>query len=46
MSLSMYQASIPAFVQMLNNISAIMDKAETHLSVGICGDPFKIQLYG
>jgi uncharacterized protein len=30
MSLSMYQASIPAFVQMLNNISAIMDKAETH----------------
>src|SRR5262249_25245586 len=28
MSLSMYQASIPAFVQMLNNISAIMDKAE------------------
>src|SRR5262245_26584592 len=30
MSLSMYQASIPAFVQMLNNISAIMDKAETN----------------
>jgi hypothetical protein len=26
----MYQASIPAFVQMLNNISAIMDKAEAH----------------
>ena len=30
MSLSMYQASIPAFVQMLNNLSAIMDKAEAH----------------
>jgi len=30
MSLSMYQASIPAFVQMLSNLSAIMDKAEAH----------------
>src|SRR5262249_38450472 len=30
MSLSMNQASIPAFVQMLNNISAIMYKAEAH----------------
>ena len=30
MSLSMFQASIPAFVQMLNNLSAIMDKAEAH----------------
>jgi uncharacterized protein len=30
MSLSMYQASIPAFVQMLNSLSAIMDKAEAH----------------
>ena len=30
MSLSMYQASIPAFVQMLNNFSAILDKAEAH----------------
>jgi hypothetical protein len=28
MSLSMYQASIPAFVQMLNNLSAILDKTE------------------
>ena len=27
MSLSMYQASIPAFVRMLNNLSAILDKA-------------------
>ena len=30
MSLSMYQASIPAFIQMLNNFSAILDKAEAH----------------
>ena len=30
MSLSMYQASIPAFVQMLNNLAAILDKAEAH----------------
>src|SRR5262245_56780006 len=30
MSLSMYQASAPAFVQMLNNLSAILDKAEAH----------------
>jgi hypothetical protein len=30
MSLSMYQASVPAFVQMLNNRSAILDKAEAY----------------
>jgi uncharacterized protein len=30
MSLSMYQASIPAFVQMLNSLSAILDKAKAH----------------
>jgi uncharacterized protein len=30
LSLSMYQASIPAFVQMLNNLSAILGKAEAH----------------
>ena len=30
MSLSMYQASVPAFVQMLNNLSAILDKPEAH----------------
>src|SRR5262249_1568767 len=30
MSPSMYQASIPAFVQMLNNFSAILDKAKAH----------------
>ena len=28
MSLSMYQASVPAFVQMLNSLSSILDKAE------------------
>ena len=28
MSLSMYEASIPAFVQMLKNLSAILDKVE------------------
>jgi hypothetical protein len=28
----MYQASVPAFVQMLNNLSAILDKAEAHTS--------------
>jgi hypothetical protein len=27
MSLSMYQASVPAFLQTLNNLSAILDKA-------------------
>src|SRR6059036_1634892 len=30
MSLSMYQASVPAFVQMLNSLSAILEKAEAH----------------
>ena len=30
MSLSMYQASIPAFVQMLNNLSTILEKAEAY----------------
>ena len=30
MSLSMYQASVPAFIQMLNNLFAILDKAEAH----------------
>jgi hypothetical protein len=30
MSLSMYQASVPAFLQMLNNLSAILAKAEAH----------------
>ena len=32
MSLSMYQASIPAFVQMLNNIAAILDKSVARLA--------------
>jgi hypothetical protein len=30
MSLSLYQAFVPAFAQMLNNLSAILDKAEAH----------------
>ena len=30
MSLSMYQASVPAFLQSLNNLSAILDKAEAY----------------
>ena len=30
MSLSMYQESVPAFLQMLNNLSAILDKAEAY----------------
>ncbi len=30
MSLSMYQASVPAFIRMLNNLSAIIDKAAAH----------------
>ncbi len=28
MTISMYQASVPAFLQMLNSLSAILDKAE------------------
>lgn len=30
MSLSMYQASAPVFVTMLNNLSAILEKAEAY----------------
>jgi uncharacterized protein len=30
MSLSMYQASVPPFLQMLSSLSAILDKAEAH----------------
>ena len=30
MSLSMYQASIPVFIHMLGNLSAILDKASAH----------------
>jgi uncharacterized protein len=32
MSFGMYQASIPAFVKMLNNLSSILDKAERYAS--------------
>lgn len=31
MSLSMYQASIPRFINALNNLSAILDKAQAHV---------------
>jgi len=31
MSLSMYQASVPVFLQMLNNLSGILDKAEAYV---------------
>lgn len=30
MSLTMYQASIPVFIRMLGNLSAILDKADAH----------------
>ncbi|NOU20191.1 MAG: DUF1993 family protein [Methyloglobulus sp.] len=30
MSISMYEASIPHFVRMLGNLSAILDKAKAH----------------
>lgn len=30
MAISMYQASVPAFVQMLNALSGVLDKAEAH----------------
>jgi hypothetical protein len=32
MSISMYDASVPVFRQMLNSLSAILDKAESHAS--------------
>ena len=31
MNISMYQASAPRFVNMLNNLSAILDKAQAHV---------------
>jgi uncharacterized protein len=34
MTLSMYQASVPAFLQMLKNLSAILDKAEAFAAAG------------
>ena len=30
MNISMYQASVPRFINMLNNLSAILDKAQAH----------------
>ena len=36
MSLSMYQASVPLFVAMLTNLTAILEKAEaTFCSIGV-----------
>jgi len=32
MSLSMYQASVPAFLQMLNNLTAMFEKAEAFIT--------------
>lgn len=32
MTLSMYQASVPTFIRMLNNLAAILDKAAVHAS--------------
>lgn len=31
MSISMYQASVPRFIHMLGNLSAILDKAQAHV---------------
>lgn len=31
MTLSMYQASVPRFIHMLNNLSAILDKVQAHV---------------
>jgi len=31
MSISMYQASVPRFINMLSNLSAILDKAQAHV---------------
>ena len=30
MAISMYQAAVPAFLQMLNSLSAVLDKAEAY----------------
>ena len=32
MSLSMYQASVPRFINALNNLSAMLDKAQAHVN--------------
>ena len=31
MTISMYQASVPRFVNVLGNLSAILDKAQAHI---------------
>src|SRR5271168_2092745 len=32
MSISMYQASVPVFTRMLTNLSAVVEKTETHVA--------------
>ncbi len=32
MTISMYQASVPRFIHMLNNLSALLDKAQAHVA--------------
>ena len=34
MSFGMYQASIPGFIKTLNNLTAILDKAERYVTEG------------
>lgn len=34
MSLSMYQASVPVYIRMLNNLIAVMEKAASHCEAG------------
>ena len=43
MSLTLYQASIPHFVRMLGNLSAILDKAAAHAEAKKI-DPYKLPL--
>ena len=36
MALSLFDASIPIYLQMMRNLSAILDKAEAHAKKGLC----------
>jgi hypothetical protein len=36
MTISMYQATVPVFAQMLKAMSAVLDKAEAHCAAGRC----------
>jgi len=42
MSISMYEASIPHFVRMLGNLSAILDKAKAHAETKNIAEPVLI----